>query len=156
MYKLRAAVIGDEEAIARQRCRMFQDNGLTCANSWASLERASIIWLTRQLEAGSYIGWLVEEEGHLLAGAGVWFMEWPPHILDDAPLRGYLLNFYVAPEARGRGIATALINAAISECKLRQVRVAVLHASEMGIALYRKMGWEPSNEMMLTFKDASP
>jgi ribosomal protein S18 acetylase RimI-like enzyme len=49
----------------------------------------------------------------------------------------------VLPEARGRGIATALMTAAISEAQALGATRVVLHSSAMAQSLYRRMGFEP-------------
>lgn len=147
MYSFRPATEADADLIAEQRCRMFQDNGLPCVTSWEELRRNSAKWLESHLRDDSYAGWLAEENGRIAAGAGVWFMEWPPHFLHAEPVRGYLMNFYVVPEARGHGLAKELLRVAVRECERRCVHMAVLHASAMGKPLYAGMGWKESNEM---------
>jgi GNAT superfamily N-acetyltransferase len=149
MHRIRKATAEDARTIARQRVLMFQDNDLPCVATWDELERESGPWTAAKIADGSYAGFLVEEDGEIVGGAGVWFMEWPPHFMHLEPVRGYLLNFYVAPQARGRGIAKELVSAAVEECRRRGVKVAVLHASAMGRPVYEAMGWEAGNEMML-------
>ena len=102
------------------------------------------------------MGWLIVEEETVIAGAGVWFMEWPPHYLHLDPSRGYLVNFYVHPSARGQGLATQLLRLATAECRNRGVRVAVLHASAMGRPIYEKEGWRAGNEMILRLDEHAP
>jgi GNAT superfamily N-acetyltransferase len=155
MHTIRLAARADAATIARQRVKMFQDNSLICAGSWEDLERDSAQWTANKIGDGSYVGWLVEErandgseESAVIGGAGVWFMEWPPHFMHLEPVRGYLLNFYVAPNARGRGIAKELVGLAVEECRRRGVHVATLHASAMGRPVYESLGWKASNEMM--------
>ena len=149
MYSVRFATVSDSAIIARQRCAMFQDNGISGSVSFPELESESTLWLQRHLADGSYVGWLTEKDGDVIAGAGVWFMEWPPHYLDVNTVRGYLLNFYVNPTARGNGLAKELLGLATAECRNRAVRVAVLHASAMGRPVYEKEGWAVGNEMMM-------
>jgi predicted acetyltransferase len=45
------------------------------------------------------------------------------------------------PEARGRGIATAVTLAALREAQRQGETVGVLHASEMAYSVYRRMGF---------------
>jgi ribosomal protein S18 acetylase RimI-like enzyme len=155
MYTIRLATERDAGAIATQRVRMFRDNDLKAVSAWASLKRHSEQWIAEKLRTGVYIGWIAEDCGSahkrherpIVGGAGLWIMEWPPHYLHLEPIRGYLLNFYVAPRARRQGIAKRLVDLAVTECRKRQIRMAVLHASPMGRPVYESLGWLPSNEM---------
>jgi len=81
-------------------------------------------------------------------------MPWPPHFLDPEPRRAYLLNFYVAPEMRRRGLASKLLALAVAEAKTRGIRVVTLHASKFGKPVYEQNEFKMSNEMMLRFDDS--
>jgi ribosomal protein S18 acetylase RimI-like enzyme len=76
-------------------------------------------------------------------------MDFPPHFLDPAPIRAYLLNFYTAPQARGRGFANQLLKACVDECHARNVQVITLHASKFGKPIYEKFGFVHHNEFAL-------
>lgn len=160
MLHIRLATEADAAIIALQRVKMFQDNNLVPVGTWEQLERDSLEWTARKMREGSYVGWLVEEEdangaagpARVIGGAGVWFMEWPPHWMHPEPKRGYLLNVYIAPEARRRGLARKLVLLATDECKRRGLHLAVLHASQMGQPIYEELGWKMSNEMVLKLK----
>jgi GNAT superfamily N-acetyltransferase len=128
---------------------MFQDNQFESVGGWEALERDAAAWTAQRLADDSYAGWMVEEDGRVIGGAGVWFMDFPPHWMHPEPKRGYLLNFYVAPEARGRGLAKELVGMAVEECRRRGLHVAVLHASNMGRPVYESLGWTDSSEMLL-------
>ena len=80
-------------------------------------------------------------------------MEFPPHFLDPEPRRAYLLNFYVAPEMRGRGFARQLLALAIDEARARGIKVVTLHASKFGKPIYERNGFVMSNEMLLRFDE---
>ena len=79
----------------------------------------------------------------------MWVMEFPPHFMDEGPSRAYLLNFYVAPAMRGRGLARDLLARAVAEAKARGIKVVSLHASKFGKPLYERNGFVQSNEMLL-------
>jgi len=64
-------------------------------------------------------------------------------------LRGYVLNVYVEPAHRKRGLARAVIEAALDACRARRIRIVSLHASESGRSLYARLGFEPTTEMRL-------
>jgi GNAT superfamily N-acetyltransferase len=145
----RLATAADAEAIADQRLRMFADAGMADESQLTQMVEHFLPWVRAKLEDGSYVGWLTEADGRLVAGAGLWVMEWPPHYLDPEPRRAYLLNFYVAPEMRGRGLARALLALAVDEAKVRGIKVVTLHASKFGKPIYEQNGFAMSNEMML-------
>jgi hypothetical protein len=130
MFETRLAVGGDAELIAHQRMRMFVDAGQ--AEEGAAMQTMMekfAVWVRPRLQDGSYVGWIVEQGGRAVAGAGMWLMDFPPHWMDAEPVRAYLLNFYVA---RRRG-----------------VKVVTLHASKFGRPIYERNGFEASTEMML-------
>jgi GNAT superfamily N-acetyltransferase len=149
MAETRQATVADAEAIAEQRVRMFVDDGVADRDDMAEMRANFVDWVRPRMEDGSYIGWLVEEDGRLIAGAGLWEMEWPPHFMDENPRRAYLLNFYVAPEARRRGLARMLLGRAVAEAKSRGIKVVTLHASKLGRLVYEQGGFKASTEMML-------
>src|ERR1017187_3193458 len=96
MAETRRATVSDAEAIGEQRVRMFVDDGVADRGNMAQMRANFVEWVRPKLEDGSYVGWLVEEDGRLVAGAGLWGMEGPPHFMDEDSRRTYLLNFYVA------------------------------------------------------------
>jgi ribosomal protein S18 acetylase RimI-like enzyme len=154
MAETRRAVAADAQTIGVQRQRMFADAGMADEGQMEAMVAAFVPWVKAKLEDGSYVGWLTEEDdSRLVAGAGMWVMEFPPHFLDPEPRRAYLLNFYVAPEMRGRGLARELLALAVAEAKARGIKVVTLHASKFGKPIYEKNGFAMSTEMILQFKD---
>jgi hypothetical protein len=93
MAEIRRATVADAEAIAEQRVRMFVDAGMAQEADMAQMRANFVTWVRPKLEDGSYVGWLVGEDGRWVGGAGLWVMDWPPHCLDSEPRRAYLLNF---------------------------------------------------------------
>jgi GNAT superfamily N-acetyltransferase len=149
MASTRHAVPADAETIGGQRVQMFADAGLSDPESMQPMLASFVPWVRAKLEDGSYAGWLTEEDGRTVGGAGMWVMEFPPHWMDPEPRRAYLLNFYVAPEMRGRGLATELLALAVAEAKARGIKVVTLHASKFGKPIYERNGFVTTTEMML-------
>ena len=149
MAEMRLATVADAELIAAQRRAMFADNDLATAERLDTLEAANVPWLRERLGDGRYVGLLLEEDGVCVAGAGIFYADFPPHWLDTEAVRPYLLNFYTAGAARGKGYAKQLLGAAVEHCRARGCRVVVLHASKFGRPIYEKFGFAGTNEMML-------
>jgi predicted acetyltransferase len=58
-----------------------------------------------------------------------------------------VLNVYVEPTHRRRGLAKQLMAMAEAEFARRGVEFAVLHATEAGRPLYQRNGWSQTSEM---------
>jgi GNAT superfamily N-acetyltransferase len=61
--------------------------------------------------------------------------------LEDVAAWVAIYGVAVRPEARGQGVATALMNEAIVRGKAAGARRAVLHSSSMALSMYRRMGF---------------
>jgi GNAT superfamily N-acetyltransferase len=149
MPTLRRATPDDAPTITAQRHQMFADNELAPEAAYNTMDLAFEPWVRERLADGRYVGLFFEEGTTLLAACGIFFGDFPPHFLDPNPIRAYLLNFYTAPAARGRGLATQLLQHAVDECHQANVRVITLHASKFGKPIYEKFGFTQNNEMIL-------
>jgi GNAT superfamily N-acetyltransferase len=159
MLTTRFATVVDAELIARHRRSMFVDAGQAEDAKLQTMVENFVVWVRPRLSDGSYVGWLVEveedgEDGRVVAGAGMWLIDFPPHWMDAQPVRAYLLNFYVDPAFRGRGLAYELLSTAVEDARRRGIKVVSLHASKFGKPLYERNGFEPTNEMILRLDGA--
>ena len=100
----------------------------------------SVPWTREQLESqlpdARHVFLAAEEDGRLLGYVGMMT------VLDE----GYISNVAVAPEARRRGIARALVSAILSraeELSLSFVTLEVREHNEPAIALYAGQGFAP-------------
>ena len=149
MFETRLATEADAELISEQRCRMFVDSGQGNEARLKEVTENFVPWVRERLIDGRYVGWLTAEDGRVVAGAGVLFMDFPPHWMDPDPVRAYLLNVYVDPGFRGRGLAKELLKIAMNDAERRGIKVMSLHASEFGRPLYERYGFKTTNEMIL-------
>lgn len=144
---LRMAVLEDAEIIARHRRAMFEDMGMDVPDMAITV---FIDWVQGKLVNDDYLGWfLTDDNGKVVAGAGLWLIEWPPTPMDISTTRGYVLNVYVEPDYRHQGLARRLMETILSYCAEKRIRVITLHASNKGRPLYDSMGFVGTNEMRL-------
>jgi ribosomal protein S18 acetylase RimI-like enzyme len=116
-----------------------------------ALERRSASWTERMIREGKYYGWITTDGDRPVASAGLLILDWPPHPFDpEGELRGYLLNVYVEPEYRKRGLAHELVERCMAEARRRGIRVVTLHSSQAGRPIYERLGFHATNEMMHT------
>lgn len=149
MLTTREATLADGALITAHRRAMFAEAGLGTPEALELMSRQFTPWFERMMAAGRYVGWIVEEGTTVAASAGFFELDWPPHPLDPAATgRGYLLNFWVEPAYRRRGLARALVREALAESRRRGLLVTSLHASAAGRPVYEKEGFRASVEML--------
>ena len=149
MLTTRRAAVNDSDLITRHRKAMFAD--MRDAPEQVLEEMASNFspWVRRMIADDKYVGWITSDDDRPIASAGLLILDWAPHFLDPAcAQRGYILNVFVEPEYRGRGIAKALTTECIAEARRRGIGVIALHASKKGQPVYEKLGFKASNEML--------
>jgi GNAT superfamily N-acetyltransferase len=151
-YDYRPVGPEDLDLLCRHRLEMFRDSGRS-EEILAQMIGPFRSWLAPKLAAGTYLGWIAESAGEPVAGLGMMMLDWPPHPNHPTQAeRGYVLNVYVEPEHRGRGVAGALMALAVEEGRRRKLDFMALHATDKGRPMYHKLGWSAGREMTLSIK----
>lgn len=156
MFTIRQAAIGDIPSLARHRTAMFRDMGKLAAGREGPLEQKAAAYLQDAMPRGEYLAWVADAgtPPSIVGGAGVQLraiMPRPREGRDDLELgpEAIVLNVYVEPAWRRRGVAAALMRALLDDLAARDIRRIVLHASSEGRRLYERLGFVPTNEMRL-------
>jgi len=148
-FAIREAGPQDAALITYHRRRMFEDMGRD-AVAIEDMERRFLPWVEDQLVRGSYLGWFATSGEEVVAGAGLWVMDWLPHILGRSTLRGNIVNVYTEAAYRRQGLARRLTQLCIDWCWANDIDLIILHASDEGRPLYESMGFRATNEMRLS------
>lgn len=131
----------DLELICHHREEMFRDAG-SAEQDLPVMTEHFREWLGPRLADGSYFGFILSCDGAPAAGVGLMLIDWPPHPLHPTnDRRGYVLNLFVEPEHRRKGLARRLMQLAEDELKRRGVSLIILHATEKGRPLYSQLDW---------------
>lgn len=129
---------------------MFFEMGHRDAKALAAMTAAFRPWLQQKMGSGEYLAWVAVGTGDaIVAGLGLWLMDWPPHMIGPGAPRGNILNVYTETAYRRQGIARQLIEVALNWCRQNGISAVILHASDDGLALYESLGFRPTNEMRL-------
>jgi GNAT superfamily N-acetyltransferase len=156
-YRIRQATGADVGIITEHRYRMFREMGHGDPEVQRRAVPIYVNWLTERLQNGRYQGWLmVTASGMVVAGVGLWLMDWPTGVVDLAPFRGYVFNVWTDPEHRRKGLSRQLMQALLAACRTQGIHRVGLHASAAGRAGYEALGFTPSNEMTITLQDKEP
>jgi ribosomal protein S18 acetylase RimI-like enzyme len=150
MVTTRPVRLSDLDLICRHREDMFRASNAPGRSdeSLRAMTASFRVWIEPRLGDGSYFGYIVEEDGAAVAGIGLMIIDWPPHPLHpNEDKRGYVLNVFVEPSHRKRGLAKMLTALGEAEIARRGVSFAILHATRMGRPLYEQTGWTQTAEM---------
>jgi ribosomal protein S18 acetylase RimI-like enzyme len=149
-FEIRRASTADLETLVEHRAAMFRAMGYSDEAALDSMAVKFRGWLLEHMNAGDYLAWLASApDGSIAAGAGLWLMDWPPHMIGQDTRRGNILNVYTAERFRRRGLARQLMETVIAWCRENGIDTIVLHARPEGRSLYDAMGFAPTNEMRL-------
>src|SRR6478752_3305443 len=117
IFTIRQATAADIPVLAYHRAAMFRDMGTLMPYQMEPLQRATGAYLAEAMRLGEYLAWLAEHAespSGILGGAGVQLrpiLPRPQPGSDDLELgpEAIVLNVYVDPVWRRRGIANALM-----------------------------------------------
>ncbi len=150
VYIVRLAAADDAPVIAAQRRAMFVDMDEPAYAEHPGMDVCFTAWVRDRIARGVYVGWLAcDPTGEPVAGAGLDIREGAPLPGDFDTRRGYIMNVYVRPEHRRRGLARRLLLTLLDWCRANGLRGLSLHASDTGRLLYAALGFAPSSEMRL-------
>jgi GNAT superfamily N-acetyltransferase len=157
-FVIRAATVEDADVLAHHRAAMFRDMGSLRPELYDALRAASRAWFAEAVPTGEYVAFLAapaDRPGEIVAGAGVQLRRQLPRPrpggaeIEVRP-QGLVLNVYTEPAWRRRGLAELLMRHLIDWAREHDVGGLTLHASDEGRPLYRKLGFEQTNEMHYT------
>jgi GNAT superfamily N-acetyltransferase len=105
-------------------------------------------WAKPRLRSGELVGVLAEAPDGTPVGSGlVWFRADQPYPQTSTVAGPYVLSMYTWPDWRGRGIASGIVRRLVAACRAQGYPSVVLHASQQGRTVYRRLGFERTWEM---------
>lgn len=150
---IRQANLDDLDALVQLRLEFLREAGnLQNDTPTADLAESIRQYLTRNLATGEFVAWVAQVNNNIVGTSGVVFFERPPVYGNLSGLEAYVMNIFIVPNWRGKGIATALMGEIISFVKQTEAKRIWLHTSADGKHLYEKFGFvSTANEMELVW-----
>ena len=147
---IRLATLTDIDVLVRLMQQFYAEDSFTLAeqNAWRAFEA---------LLDDSRLGqvWMIEDDGHP-AGFVVLTVSFS---MEYGGLRGFVDDFYVAPQYRRRGLGHAALEEVTRACRRRGVRALLVETgpdNEAALSAYRSVGFEDSGRCLLTLPLADP
>jgi GNAT superfamily N-acetyltransferase len=149
-FTWRRAWAADATTLATLRLALFDDDGRgAAAGDEASFVERCTRAFVAAIESGACLAWLAEaNDGEAIGAALLLVLPKLPAPRSPGTSEGHLSTVYTRPPWRRRGVATALVHAAIAEGRARGFARIRLHATTAGQPLYARAGFLPRVDEM--------
>jgi GNAT superfamily N-acetyltransferase len=145
---IRRATVPDADRLARLRY-VFRSSFGPARESEAEFVGRCNLWMQKRLQEGSvWRCWVAERNGALLGNVWIQMIEKVPNPTEEPETHVYLTNFYVAEDARGNGIGSMLLSAALEGCRDCQVHSVILWPTEKSRPLYLRYGFTAPGDLL--------
>lgn len=108
-------------------------------------------WVAQAITNGTYLGFLHEVNGTVIAGAGLTLLHWGPTRGHPNPWHARIVNVWTHPHHRRAGHAHTLVTACLHAARTRGITRLHLSTTPAARSLYARLGFEPAlTELTLT------
>lgn len=144
-FNIRECHSADAAELARLRVDFLREVGQPQHPGFIDvLER----WFRDALATPRVRVWVAECDGRIVGTAAANPFERIPNGHNPVGRGWYVINVYVLPEARGRGLAEALMRTLQQAAAEAGVPLLELHATGQGRAVYERLGWTVPPDFM--------
>ncbi|NEQ44396.1 MAG: GNAT family N-acetyltransferase [Leptolyngbya sp. SIOISBB] len=146
---IREAIKPDETIIAQHLCQITIELGFPGSSIRQDWLEKTIQFIDYARSKLQYKGFVAEQNEKIIGSASCQILELYPMVSNQYQ-KGYIWGVYVEPSHRRQGVATELMEQAMTYLKEIGCTTAILHASEQGKLLYSRLGYVQSNEMVVS------
>ena len=142
-HVIRQGKVDEVPEIVALRRSMFEAMGHEDAASLDRMSDAFARYCREHMPTGDFRVWVAEnEEGRPIASIGLVVHGVPPSPSYPEGVEAYIMDLVTLPAYRRRGIAAALLDAALDTARSEGIPVARLHATDDGRAIYERAGFQ--------------
>ena len=148
--KIRTADSGDLDVVLDLRLAFLCEvRALDPSEITVQFRSATWTFFDETQRAGRLRTWIAEEDGQVLGLVSAVVNDVPPLLEDGRSKAGYIINEYVIPSARGRGIGRLLLRSALECAAALGIRQFNLYATDAGYPMYRSEGFAAHDSFMV-------
>ena len=146
---IRETTVADLHAVAELRLTFLAEHrGVDPTLLPTKFRTATVDFLRRHQENGTSRSWLAEHDGIAVGVVTMLLLDLAPRPEDTSGVEGYIINMYVAPAHRRRGLGRQLLAACRRGADQLGLRRLLLYATPDGKPLYESAGFEPNPNWM--------
>ena len=105
-------------------------------------------WMRERLQQNTWQCWVAEEDQRLVGALWLQLIEKIPNPAKEAEHHGYITNVFVHEDARGQGIGSRLLEAAVEFCKAKPVHAVILWPTDRSRSLYERHGFAIRGDLL--------
>ena len=156
--RIRPATVDDLEELCRLRLAFLADLQHVDPGEFApEFIDATRAFFVDTMAQGRVHSWLATDADSRNVGiVSVVIVDMPPRPQQLGAFEGYLINMYVAPEARSQGIGRSLLEVVLDAADELGVRGFFLHHTPEGLPLYLSVGFTPDPRILTRPNDGIP
>jgi GNAT superfamily N-acetyltransferase len=148
--QIRPAEANDLDLILQMRLDFLSEvRGLAPVEATDEFRAETRAFIHRTQREDRLRTWIAEEHGKVLGIVWVVVNDVPPLPEDARSREGYIINEYVKPAARGRGVGRLLLGAALGSADKLGIRRFFLFATDAGKPLYVNEGFTSTERYMV-------
>ena len=136
----RIATLSDCEALTNLRMRMRKELDTDFASELIYAE--TLDFFKRNIKNGTHIAFICEQDKQMIATVGITLFEIMPTTKHPNGKVARLMNMYVEPYYRSKGIAKELLNRVMVYAEEHHIGKVMLNPSQMGKSLYENYGFQ--------------
>jgi GNAT superfamily N-acetyltransferase len=146
---IRTAMSNDLAALTDLRLRFLAEHRqLSTADLTDSFASTTRQYLERHHRAHGAVSWLATSNDDAVAAVTMLLLDLAPRPFEESNTEGYIVNMYVAPPFRRRGIGQRLLDECEHAARELGLRKVMLVATDDGLPLYRRNGFVPNDRWM--------
>ncbi len=147
--RIREASERDLDVVAELRLQFLAEHrGIDATELPAGFGTTTLEFLRRHAESSTGRSWLAEHDGVAVGVVTMLLLDLAPRPEDASGSEGYLINMYVTPAHRRRGIGRELLGACRRVADELGLRRLLLYATDDGRPLYERAGFAPNPSSM--------
>ena len=136
----RIATISDCEALTDIRMQMRKE--LDADFNLELIYAETLDFFKRNIKSGVHIAFICEHNRQMIATAGITLFEIMPTTEHPNGKVARLMNMYVVPFFRSKGIAKEMLNRIMAYAEEHGIGKVMLNPSQMGKSLYENYGFQ--------------
>jgi|SRR6185295_14097085 len=151
---IRLATPSDALQLARFRYAFRSSLSAVSENEEEFIKRCASWMQERLREPSAWKCWMAERDLTPVGHLWLQLVEKIPNPIVEPEYHAYLTNFYVREEARGVGIGSMLLSAALAWSRTHHVHAAILWPTPQSRSLYLRNGFAVRDDLMELIVDA--